>query len=245
VQTPGSVISAAFNKATGSSIDTLVSAHQIDEVISAVAQGLIQNILGGGGITGLSKPQGGGSDYFTQPDNSLASSTTAIAAQLQDAVNQEQSQIAGYQANWQTIASSTAAAQTSVTGALNSGLSCTYAEGSSGTDVLQNVIEPVLDQSTTAAANAAASLSTLANIQSSITATSTTDQVTNAALNYQQFLGASTTPSANDISYAATQATALPGNGNSTATTTASGSTLVITMHNIVNEVNACTLPPP
>jgi hypothetical protein len=253
IQTPGSVIESQLEKSLGSSVDSLVSADEINEIVGALAQGLIKNVLGGGGLSGVSQPQGGGADYFTQTaaagDN--AGVLSSIGGSLSTAITQEQTQIQQYQSNWQDIGAAAASAQTAVTAVANAPTnplltlgSCTFAEGPSASAVLQSVVNPVIDQANTAGAKAATSLSTLSSLQTIITATGsstpTVDALTNAGLNFQQFLSASSTPSTSDIANAQSQDTDI---GVQVGTSTPNGGTTLLSqMKNITAEASACTL---
>lgn len=53
IVTPGDVIAEQVNKTLGSGQDQLVAADEINEVISALIQGLVVKALGGGGLAGL------------------------------------------------------------------------------------------------------------------------------------------------------------------------------------------------
>ena len=242
VVTPGSVIENQLEKSLGSGVDSLVSSDEINEVISALAQGLISNVLGGGGLAGTSKPQGGGADYFTQTAAAAAdaSTTSGVASNLAASISTEQAQLTQYQGNLQTINTAALAAQTATTNAANSASSCTFGEGASASAVLQNVVNPIVDSSNTALANTATSLSTLANLQASLAGSPTTDAVTAAALNYQNFLGASSTPSASDIANGQAQSQDL-SNGVTSTTTPAGSTTIETELNNITREANSCT----
>jgi len=69
VVTPGKVISEQLTKALGASQDTLITADEINEVVSALFAQLAQQALtGAGGLLGLSSGSGG-SSYLDQVDN--------------------------------------------------------------------------------------------------------------------------------------------------------------------------------
>jgi hypothetical protein len=242
VVTPGSVIENQLEKSLGSGVDSLISSDEINEIVSALAQGLISNVLGGGGLAGTSRPQGGGRDYFTQTAavGDAAASSASVTSNLLTSIKDERAQLTQYQTNLGTINTAALGAQSAATTAANNGHFCTFSEGSSASDVLVNVVNPIVDNSNTALANTATSLSTLTNIQSAVESAKDSGAVANATLNYQNFLTSDTTPSATDMGNAQAQSADL-GVGVLGTTTPAGPTTLVTELHNITAEANACT----
>ncbi|MEJ0053730.1 MAG: hypothetical protein WDN10_03345 [bacterium] len=242
IETPGSVIADAASKAIGTPIDSVISADEIDEIIGAVLQGLIKNVLGGSGFLGLSKPQGGGSDYFSRPDLAAADAgnVSNVVSNLSEALQQGKTQITKYQNDWKKIGAAADAAKTAATEAANSHTvfgACTFEEGANAGAVIETVVNPVIDQASAADAKAVASLQTLGILSEQVTpadgSVPAAGALARAGLNYQQFLSASTTPSASEIADAETQSTDSGGEGG----------TLITTMNNIVKEANACLSP--
>ncbi|MCI0597815.1 hypothetical protein L0Y34_01960 [Candidatus Parcubacteria bacterium] len=104
VRTPGSFIHDRIEKALGSDIDAMVSADEIDEMIGAIFQGLVNKMLGGAGFSGLSSSSGGGGrspvDEATDPSQAggLSGSSRSISI-----ISGQIDQIKQYQSNWQII----------------------------------------------------------------------------------------------------------------------------------------------
>lgn len=87
-QTPGSVIANQLNKQLGAGTDTLVTADEINEIISALLSQLVSHVVGGigSGLRGLtsSDSSNGGQSYTTQLTNSTASGVTDYFGNTQD-----------------------------------------------------------------------------------------------------------------------------------------------------------------
>ena len=75
--TPGSTIKSSLDKALGSSQDSLVQASMLDEVIGALAGKLVNQVLGSGGLAGVSRPMNGQPSYLSQIEGEVASSSAA------------------------------------------------------------------------------------------------------------------------------------------------------------------------
>ncbi|MDP3402772.1 MAG: hypothetical protein Q8S35_02345 [bacterium] len=109
VLTPGSVIQEGLNKALGAGQDRLVVADDFNEIISALLNQLVGQVLGGnssGGLRGVSRPAtGGGSSFLDRstdptlnPGNS-ANTGTAFAATIAE----QRSILERHQASWERI----------------------------------------------------------------------------------------------------------------------------------------------
>jgi hypothetical protein len=77
ISTPGSTIKSSLDKALGSSQDSLVQASMLDEIIGALASKLVNQVLGSGGLSGVSQPQNGQPSYLSQIEAEAASSSAA------------------------------------------------------------------------------------------------------------------------------------------------------------------------
>jgi hypothetical protein len=155
VQTPGSVILASVNKATGASLDKIISADELDELISQLAGALLDNVLGGssGGLFGLSQSSGDNSrsfidDYaYGDTGNSAAASANAVALADQMLAN-----VAAYQGLWDGLAT---AAQNGITRLQSVAASCSAVSGTEQS-IIDTKLRPALaqaQQASTAAAN--------------------------------------------------------------------------------------------
>lgn len=104
IKTPGSVISSQLNAALPKSMEGLVAADEIDEVIGALMQQLVTQVIGKTGLLGVSAPSsGGGSSILnraTAPNQQTGSTVDAAA----------QSRLATYETSWQTIGTAAQAA---------------------------------------------------------------------------------------------------------------------------------------
>ncbi len=115
VRTPGSLIHSRIEKSLGSDIDLLVSADEIDEMIGAVLQGLVNKMLGGAGFAGLSQPSAGGGpspvdeagapdQIGVSPGNQNAGYTGIVGGQI--------SELEKYKKDWEILHTVALRAQT-------------------------------------------------------------------------------------------------------------------------------------
>lgn len=106
VRTPGSLIHSRIEKSLGSDIDLLVAADEIDEMIGAVLQGLVNKMLGGAGFAGLSQPSPGGgpspvdeaaapNQIGISPGNPNAGYTGIVGGQIRE--------LEKYKKDWETL----------------------------------------------------------------------------------------------------------------------------------------------
>lgn len=86
--TPGSVIAAQLNKQLGAGTDSLVTADEINEIVSALLTQLVSHVVGGigSGLRSLSSPDStsGGQSFTSQMSNSTAAGTTDYFGNKQD-----------------------------------------------------------------------------------------------------------------------------------------------------------------
>ncbi len=227
IQTPGSIIKASLDKTFGSGIDSLVSAKDFDEIVSALLSQLILHISGGAGsLRGLSDPSSstGGTTYFNQTDPSQAAANTSVSSDFASILTSQTTQMQQFQSQWQTIYTAAQAAQSS----LNS-QSCPM-----NSNTLTNVVRPVIDQATTEISNAQTTLSTLSTIQSELPVSGSQDstaKITKATNDYSAMLASATTPSTSDLTYASAQ---------STDTGTSTPASLYTQMNQIANNAYKC-----
>lgn len=193
IRTPGSVIEAQLENQLGSGVQQLNLANSMNEVVGALFGQLVNQVLGGGGLLGVSQPSsGGGSSYLSQatsPDQ-YSGGTTSLSSGITQNISNDLAVLATYRDNWQKILDAANAAQQTC--------------GSSNT-----AISAVVTQATAGVAKANAAIQQETAISKSIqtTSSSLTDptQITTAITQYQSYLGAATTPSAADEAYAAAQ----------------------------------------
>ncbi len=114
IQTPGSVLASQIDKAVGLPQDTLNLADDINEVVGALMSQLVNQVLGPGGLSGASQPSsGGGASYIAQAadPSQTATQTASLADGFVDTLNDEQTNVNEYGAQWQTILDAANAAQ--------------------------------------------------------------------------------------------------------------------------------------
>lgn len=124
VRTPGSVIEDQLNGALDSGRERLIVADDFNEIISALLNQLVGQVLGGseGGLAGVSRPSSGGGSSFVDratdptlnPGNSRSTSA-AFAATVAD----QRKILEAFQANWEKIRTAAEAARARCAGAGN------------------------------------------------------------------------------------------------------------------------------
>lgn len=192
VKTPGSVVESQLEGVLGSGVQQLDLADSMNEIVSALFGQLVNQVLGSGGLSGVSQPaSGGGSSYLSQATSptQYSSQFSSLASGVTQNISNDLTTLQTYQANWQKILDAANAAQKAC-----------------GT---KSSIAAVVTQATAGVAKANTALQQETALSKSIqsTAANTTDptQITTAITQYQSFLGAGTTPSATDEAYAAAQ----------------------------------------
>lgn len=117
VLTPGSVIENRLNKALDAGQERLIVADDFNEIISALLNQLVGQVLGGdsGGLRGVSRPStGGGSSFLDRStDPALNPGNSANTGAAFAATIAEQREILEvFQANWEKIRNAAEAART-------------------------------------------------------------------------------------------------------------------------------------
>lgn len=225
IQTPGTVIESQLEKALGSGVDTLVSAHTFDEMINATLAQLMNQVVGSTGLFGLSQPSAttGNTAYFNQTDTTQAGINTSLSSNFSATLATELSGVQAYQSEWNTINTAAQAARTALAAS-----SCSSAQST-----ITNMVQPVIDQATAAISKAASLISSIQSIQSSL-AQSTPANAT-AVLSNASTANSTVTsnlPSPSEDSYA--QAQSVSGtNANGTPT-------LLSQMNQIAQQAQAC-----
>lgn len=115
VETPGSVIMEQLNTQLGSGVNRLVSADEFNEIVGALLNQLVLQVVGGGsggGLSGVSKPSsGGGSSYLTQATTPSATESAGIANTFAATIARQRQEVLTYQANWEKIRTAAASAE--------------------------------------------------------------------------------------------------------------------------------------
>ncbi len=227
IQTPGTVIESQLEKSLGSGIDTLVSAHTFDELVNSVLSQMINQVVGNTGLFGLSQAMAttGNTAYFNQSDPTQAATNASLSSQFSTTLTSELNGLNSYQSEWQTINNAALAAK-------NALLSSKCPVDNQAT--IDNTVQPVIDQSSTAISKASSLINSINSIQSTLSqstaATATTD-LSNAST--ANSVVTASLPSVSDTSYAAAQS--VTGND-------ANGSpTLISQMNQIAQQAQSCT----
>lgn len=193
ILTPGALIAQSANKyLVDSGVDQYISADEISEVVNALMGQLVGNVLGGGGLLGLSSPtSGGGSSYIdraSDPSQTVkASSSLSLSESFLTTISNQEDQLTQYKTAWITISNAASAAKTALAGS-----SC-------------SPVDSVLSQAGIAVSSATSAIASLEKTKAQLTASVASDpttqsaQVAAATTAYQQLLSSGTLPTASDI----------------------------------------------
>ena len=168
IQTLGSTAKAAFDKSVGSGIDTLVSAHTFDEIITSLLGQLVNQVVTSG-LTGLSQPSSstGGTTYFNQTDPTQVALSNNLSTTFSTTIAGQITQLQKFQTEWTLIQTAAQNAQTALQHSTCPNIQTT----------ITNQIQPTLNQAATSLAEASTSLAAIQAIQAKIPSpNSTTDQ---------------------------------------------------------------------
>jgi hypothetical protein len=207
IETPGSVIASQLNKSLGLGADSLVQADSFDEIVNALISQLMNQVLGAGGLRGVSKGSSstGGRSYFDQPSTvtSSASAGVSVVSSFTQILDQQVSQLQTYASNWQAINAAALAAKTALASS-----TCTPNADS----VIASQVTPVLTQAATVIGSVPSIITELERIRSSaldVVTSDTTEQLTalqQANADYQNILSTQNFPSLSDMNDATEQA---------------------------------------
>lgn len=198
ILTPGAVIADAANKyIVEQGADEYIAADEIGEVINVLLGQLIGNVLGSGGLAGVSKPSsGGGSSYIDRATSASAEPSAGqfdLSTQFLTTVGQQIITLTQYKDDWQKIAAAATAAQKAVSGTVP-GTTC-------------SIVETILSTSQSEVGNVTSILTQLNDIKNKLTtsvATNPTAQQTvvgEATATFQSVQAQAGYPSSADISY--------------------------------------------
>ena len=217
IRTPGSVIESQLENQLGSGVRQLELANSMNEIVGALVGQLVNQVLGSGGLSGLSQPSsGGGSSYLNQATNpnQYSGTGTSLTDGVLQIITNDLATLATYRANWQKILDAANAAQQSC--GIRSDITTVITQATAGVAKANTAI-----QQETAASQAIQAAS----------GSGTPTQATAAFTQYQTYLGSATTPSSSDEAYAGAQST-------DTSTVTSATPSLYTQM---VTAKNACT----
>jgi len=99
IKTPGSVIASQLNETLPKGMEGLVTADEIDEVIGALFQQLVNQVIGQGGLIGVSSPSSGGGRPFLD-----RATDPSLQQGAPSAIDQNvQFELAAYEQSWGRI----------------------------------------------------------------------------------------------------------------------------------------------
>jgi hypothetical protein len=179
IQTPGSVIQNQINHTLGLSGDTLVSADEFNEIIGALMSQLVNQVVGGIGLSGASSVSSGGTGYIDKA-TAANQSTTSTTASITQVVNAQLIQVQQYKSDWTTVMTE---AQAAATASPN----CA-------------VVSPVITQGTQALQDANTAITLLTKVQTDASAAgNNAAQIAAVGAELQQALSSDSMPSATAI----------------------------------------------
>lgn len=120
IRTPGAVIEEQLAQTLGTGVRQLELADNFNEIVSALIGQLLNQVLGGGGLAGISEPAyGGGPSYAdrlgdpSQYDDNFIS----MADLVQQNIRVEEQRVASYQQSWSTVREAAVRAASACSGA--------------------------------------------------------------------------------------------------------------------------------
>lgn len=104
VKTPGSVVENALGITVTSPLRQLELANSVNEIVGALATQLVNQVLGGTGLSGLSSPSsGGGSSYLSQATDPSQYAQPSVSGGFVAQVAADQTNANTFLAGWQKI----------------------------------------------------------------------------------------------------------------------------------------------
>jgi|CXWL01.1.fsa_nt_gi hypothetical protein len=189
IKTPGSVVEDQLAHQLGSGVRQLELADSINEIVAALAGQLVNQVLGGVGLSGVSSPSsGGGRSYIDRATDSSSynQSTGSLAQGFAQSVASSRRTVATYQTEWQTIN----------TAANNAKQAC------SSNATAQAQAQQVIDDSSSALIKASVALSALDDFSARTAAVSgktAASTITTITSEYQTFLSSSALPAPDEL----------------------------------------------
>lgn len=114
IRTPGAVIEESLGITVGSPLRQLELADEFNEILAALMNQMVNQVLGGGGVTGLSEPAPGGGPSFINRAADPSQFSQQISSTLNGVlVNMRQfrGELESHRNSWQRIASAAATAE--------------------------------------------------------------------------------------------------------------------------------------
>ena len=202
ILTPGALIAQSANKyLVDNGLEQYIAADEIGEVVNALMGQLVNNVLGGGGLAGVSNPSSGGGKSYVDQLGSASPSSNSLSTLFSTTITKQIADLTTFKNNWQTISDVASSAKTARPTA-----SCI------------DKVNALIAQAGTEIASAVSSISQLQKIQSDLAsalAVSNSTQattVTQITEQYQTLQGSGQLPSASDLTYAQTESVARSAN---------------------------------
>lgn len=112
VKTPGAVIETQLEGALGTGIRQLELADSINEIVAALIGQMVNQVLGSGGLAGLSQPAPGGGQSYIDQAASQSSYNPNVAQSVLTSIAKDRTNAITYQTSWQTILNTANTAKT-------------------------------------------------------------------------------------------------------------------------------------
>jgi len=207
ITTPGATISAGLNKALGAGQDSLVTADEIDEIIGALAAQLVNQVLGPGGLSGVSQPSNGVPSYVTQIEGELNAPTPGtLGVTLSSDLSQYITNATQIQTYTNTSLGYAQSAQATMQNVMN------YCQSATDTPVVAEIgaimgskIGPLVDQLSGEYSGATNELNGLASFNSQALAATSTADLNAMTQQYNSMLTSNSLPTLTDVSNAKTE----------------------------------------
>ena len=196
IETPGSVVKGGLEKALGTSLDSLVSADEINEIFSSLFSNLVISVVGGGGGGGLSGV--GGSSRSRTDVTALATATDSIGANLMQTIRAQDGQIDNYEAGWQKTG---VAADTAKKALETLSTTCPVAR-TDADKTLAEEVDPAIAGANTAVQKAAGAHAALDALRMRVATADIPLEVQDATVEYQELMESNVLPSGAEIAEA-------------------------------------------
>ncbi|MGB4076333.1 MAG: hypothetical protein WBK28_01345, partial [Minisyncoccia bacterium] len=104
VCTPGSVLEGMLIEDANSPLHELQLADSFNEIIGALAMQMVNQVMGGGGLLGTSRPSGGGGrSYLEQVARESGAAGPRLVSGLLQTISSERQRVRSYKSAWQKI----------------------------------------------------------------------------------------------------------------------------------------------
>lgn len=205
ILTPGAVIHDQLSNSLGTTFDKLVTADEINEILGALMQRLITEVVGDGGLAGVGRSTTPTTrSLITQIATDTTFTSSGGQNALREALNAKQQSVDTYRANWQRISAAAQTARTELTRVTTSSCPATYTTAAQ--NAITSVVDPVIAQGTSAAAAAVAAQAEIDRLRVALTNATTVTDVNTVTTSIQNLQN--TTPTFSDASQTTAASTA-------------------------------------